>query len=259
MTRHLDLIGIGPGNPEWLTVAAVHAIRDLDVLFVVIKEHDVDDLVEFRREILRRYRLESDGPLRIVELQDPPRPWQSAPDYKKAVATWRRQRLEQWTRAVEDGLGDGERGGFLVWGDPGLFESTLAIVKKMLVAVEADGGVPIELEVIPGISSSLSLASRHQIPLNRQGRALQISPARLLADGMPKEVDDVIVMLDGRRTFSLIDPTGLDIYWAAYIGTPEEILISGDLAEVRDEILRARAEAEERLGWVFDTYLLRRR
>ena len=179
--------------------------------------------------------------------------------YKAAVAKWRRQRLDQWTHAVADNLADGERGGFLVWGDPGLFESTLAIVKKLIAAVDADGGVPIELNVIPGISSSLSLASRHQIPLNRQGRALQISPARLLANGMPEGVDDVIVMLDGRQTFSLIDPTGIDIYWAAYIGTPDEILISGDLAEVREEILSARADAEKRLGWVFDTYLLRRR
>ena len=197
--------------------------------------------------------------LRIVELQDPPRPWKTAEDYKEAVATWRRQRLDQWTHAVADNLADGQRGGFLVWGDPGLYESTLAIVKKLIAAVDADGGVPIELNVIPGISSSLSLASRHQIPLNRQGRALQISPARLLADGMPEGVDDVIVMLDGRRTFSLIDPTGIDIYWAAYIGTPDEILISGDLAEVREKILTARADAEQRLGWVFDTYLLRRR
>ena len=50
-----------------------------------------------------------------------------------------------------------------------------------------------------------------------------------------------------------------DSYWAAYIGTPDEILISGDLAEVREEIRSARADAEKRLGWVFDTYLLRRR
>ncbi|MGU9641558.1 SAM-dependent methyltransferase, partial [Acinetobacter baumannii] len=54
MSRRLDLIGIGPGNPDWLTLAGVDAIQHLDVLFVVLKEHDVDDLVEFRREVLRR-------------------------------------------------------------------------------------------------------------------------------------------------------------------------------------------------------------
>ena len=68
-----------------------------------------------------------------------------------------------------------------------------------------------------------------------------------------------VVMLDGRQTFASIDPDGIDIYWGAYLGTPDQILISGDLAEVRDEILRVRAEAVERKGWVFDTYMLRRR
>ncbi|PMZ68203.1 precorrin-6A synthase (deacetylating), partial [Pseudomonas sp. FW305-70] len=88
--------------------------------------------------------------------------------------------LGQWTQAVEGALEDGQRGGFLVWGDPSLFESTLAIVNRLIAEVDSRGGVPIELNVIPGISSSLSLATRHQIALNRQGRAVQISPARLL-------------------------------------------------------------------------------
>ena len=36
MSRRLDLIGIGPGNPDWLTLAAVDAIQHLDVLFVAV-------------------------------------------------------------------------------------------------------------------------------------------------------------------------------------------------------------------------------
>jgi precorrin-6A synthase len=66
-------------------------------------------------------------------------------------------------------------------------------------------------------------------------------------------------MLDGKLVFNSIDPAGIDIYWGAYLGTPDELLISGDLAKVRDEIVRVRAEAAARKGWMFDTYLLRRR
>ncbi len=75
---------------------------------------------------------------------------------------------------------------------------------------------------------------------------------------MPEGIDDVVVMLDGRQTFATIDPTGLDIYWGAYLGTDDELLIAGPLADVRDEIARVRAEATARKGWMFDTYLLRR-
>jgi precorrin-6A synthase len=182
-------------------------------------------------------------------------------------------------------------GGFLVWGDPSLYESTLAIAQTIVADAANDGdasegsgigsrsgtdgdgvrpdepervrtplgAAPIGLRVIPGISCVLALAARHQIPLNRQGKAVQISPARLLAEGMPADVDDVVCMLDGKQTFSLIDPAGIDIYWGAYLGTPDEILICGALSEVSEEILAVRAEAVRRKGWMFDTYLLRRR
>ena len=78
-----------------------------------------------------------------------------------------------------------------------------------------------------------------------------------MAAGLPDGARDVVVMLDSGLAF-----TGLEgdweIYWGAYLGTPDEILISGPLAEVADEIVRVRAEARSRKGWMFDTYLLRR-
>ena len=65
-------------------------------------------------------------------------------------------------------------------------------------------------------------------------------------------------MLDGEEAFAHIDPAGLEIFWGAFLGTPEEILVAGPLAacvdEIRDRRRRARAEA----GWIMDTYLLRR-
>lgn len=250
--RELVLIGVGAGHPDWVTLAAVEAIRSIDVLFVVVKEREYDELVDARRAIIERHRPD---PLPIVELLDPPRPWQTVPDYPAAVATWRAHRLATWGAAVEEHLADGQAGGFLVWGDPSLYESTLAIVDELVATASGT----ITHRVIPGVSSVLALAAAHRIPLNRQGRAVQISPARLLADGMPAGVDDVVVMLDGRQTFTSIDPDGLDIYWGAYLGTPDELLIAGDLAAVRDEIVATRAQAAERKGWMFDTYLLRRR
>ena len=250
--RELVLIGVGAGDPEWVTLAAVRAIQEIDVLFVVVKEREYDDLVEARRSIIERHRTR---PLTMVELLDPPRPWQSVPDYPAAVAGWRAHRLESWGQAVSGHLGEGQSGGFLVWGDPSLYESTLAIVEQLVASASEE----ITYRVIPGVSSVLALAAAHRIPLNRQGRAVQISPARMLAGGMPEGVDDVVVMLDGKQAFASIDPAGLDIYWGAYLGTPEQLLVSGPLGDVAEEIIRVRADAAARLGWVFDTYLLRRR
>ena len=252
--RELLLIGIGAGDPDWVTIEAVRAIQGLDVLFVVLKQDEMDELVQARRTVVERHR---SAPLRTVELRDPPRPWRTAPDYDAAVTRWRAERLEQWSTAVAAELHDGQSGGFLVWGDPSLYESTLAIAQELVSA--AVGDRPLTLRVIPGISSVLALAARHQIPLNRQGRAVQITPARLVRDGLPEDVDDAVVMLDGAQVFATIDAEGLDIYWGAYLGTDDEILLSGSLEAVRTDILRVRAEAANRKGWMFDTYLLRRR
>lgn len=244
-------MGIGAGDPDWVTAEAAKAIQALDVLFVVHKEDGLDDLVEARRAVVDRYRTR---PLRTVELHDPPRPWRSARDYPAAVAAWRGQRLRQWSAAISAELGEGKTGGFLVWGDPSLYESTLTIVNEIAGLDEH----PLTVRVVPGVSSVHALTARHRIPLNRQGRTVQILPARLLADGMPDGVEDVVVMLDAKQAFAAIDPSGVDIYWGAYLGTPDEVLVSGPLAAVREEILRVRAEAVARKGWVFDTYLLRR-
>jgi precorrin-6A synthase len=66
-------------------------------------------------------------------------------------------------------------------------------------------------------------------------------------------------MLDGDLAFRTLTDEDLDIYWGAYLGTPDELLVSGPLAETAGEIEHVRAEAKQRKGWMFDTYLLRRR
>ena len=246
------LIGIGAGDPDYVTNQAALAIRELDVLFIVTKEEEKDDLVNARREVIDRYR--DDDDYRTVELRDPDRPWKDTPHYADAVAHWRHQRVELWEAALAEHLAPGQTGGFLVWGDPSLYESTLSIVTE----VQGRGKAKFDYEVLPGVSSIHALTARHRIPLNRQGGAVQITPARLLGSGIPASANDVVVMLDPSTTFTRLDPHGLEIYWGAYLGTADEILISGPLEAVRDEIVKVRAEAKERKGWIFDTYLIRR-
>ncbi|MCY1286579.1 precorrin-6A synthase (deacetylating) [compost metagenome] len=65
-------------------------------------------------------------------------------------------------------------------------------------------------------------------------------------------------MLDGEQAFQRIDDPDAEIYWGAYLGTPDEIVISGRVAEVKDRILETRAAARERMGWIMDIYLLRK-
>jgi precorrin-6A synthase len=249
--RRLFIIGIGAGDPDYLTIQAIKALNQVDVFFVVDKGREKDGLVRIRREICERF-IDEDT-YRTVEIQDPERD-RTASAYRSAVDDWRRRRADAYEAALRDELGDDERGAFLVWGDPGLYDSTLAIVEE----IEARGTVAFEYEVIPGISSVQALAAKQKMALNRVGEPIQITTGRRLAQASPDEIENVVVMLDADCTFKRFASDDIEIYWGAYVGTEDEILISGALPDVMDEIERIRSEARERIGWIMDTYLLRR-
>ena len=126
MNRHIHVIGIGAGDPDYLTVQAIAALNDTQVFFAMDKGEAKSDLVALRREICARFIREPG--YRFVELPDPKR--------------------------------------------------------------AADG------------------------PDTR-------------------------------------------IWWGAYLGTEDELLVAGTVGEVGTQIVALRAQARTRRGWIMDTYLLR--
>lgn len=253
--RKLLVIGIGAGDPDWVTVQAVHALNRVDVFFAQDKGPATADLVAARREICARHI--GHDRYRFVEVPDPPRD-RRTPAYERAVDDWREARAEALEQVIDATLDADGCGGFLVWGDPSLYDGTLRVIDTLLDRAALE----ISYEVIPGVSAIHALAARHRITLNRVAGAVHVTTGRRLAEGWPDGVDDVVVMLDADpaatcRALAVSDP-GIDVYWGAYLGTPDEALVSGRLAEVVDEIAAVRARARERKGWIMDTYLLRR-
>lgn len=249
--KKVFLIGIGAGNPDYITVQAINALNAVDVFFIMDKGREKEDLVRLRREICQRYI--KNRSYRMVEVMDPVRE-RSATSYAAAVEAWHEQRAAIYERLIGQELGDEECGAFLIWGDPSLYDSTLRIIERMV----AKGTIALEYEVIPGISSVQALAARHKIALNRIGKSILITTGRKIAEGLPNDVDDIVVMLDADCSFKNVTDAAIDIYWGAYIGTGDEILVSGNLHELMHDIERVRAEAKSRKGWIMDTYLLRR-
>lgn len=250
--RKIFVIGIGAGDPDYITVQAIKALNRVDVFFVMDKGDDKQDLVRLRKEVCERHI--KDKSYRIVETPDPPRA-RAAASYEPAVRSWHDQRAAIYERLIGEELGDDACGAFLVWGDPSLYDSTLRIVDQIV----ARGAVAFEYEVIPGISAVQALAAKHRIALNRIGQPIHITTGRKLAEGLPHDAADVVVMLDGDCAFRTIAGRDFDIYWGAYLGTEDEILVAGHLSDCAADIECLRAEAKARKGWVMDTYLLRRR
>jgi precorrin-6A synthase len=248
--RKIYVIGIGAGDPDHLTLQAAKAIGRTDVFFLLDKGEAKESMIELRRRLLKAYARPS---RRIAEGRDPERDRTPA-DYQRTVEDWRHRRSAVTEALITEHLLDGETGAFLVWGDPSLYDSTIAILQEILDR----GDITFTFEVIPGISSVSALAAKHRVGLNRVGRPVQITTGRRLADeGWPDGVDDLVVMLDARQAFAAHPEA--DVYWGAYVGTADELLTSGRVADVADDIRRTRAEARDRHGWIMDTYLLRRR
>lgn len=250
--RKLFVIGIGAGDPDQVTVQAIKALRRVDVFFVIGKGSEKQELVDVRTAILTEH---ADQPYRIVEIADPPRdrtvPAAGADAaYRGVVEDWHERRAELLEQAFAE---TSEVGGILVWGDPSLYDSTLRMVERVL----RRGRTTFDYEVIPGITSPQALAAGHRMVLHDIGEPVHITTGRRLREEGLAPAQSTLVMLDGDCSFTQIPGDDIHIWWGAYLGMPDEVLIEGPLRKVEQEILTRRADLRAAKGWIMDIYLLR--
>jgi precorrin-6A synthase len=250
--KKIYLIGIGPGDPDYLTLQAINTMKKVDVFFLLEKgEKKGYDSSLIRKEILERYL--DKGTYRVVSAKIPERK-KGVKSYKEGVKTWRQQKAGVMTELIRDKMKDGESGALLIWGDPSLYDGHLEILQHILKG----GAVNFEYEVIPGITSIQILAAKHKTPLNRIGESIVITTGRRLKEYSPSEISNTVVLLDSFSTFRHFKDTDIDIYWGGYLGTKDEILLSGKLKDIIEDLKKTRSEAKKEKGWLMDTYILRR-
>lgn len=243
------VIGIGAGNPDHLTLQGLKALNRVDVFLLFDKGPAKHGLNDLRRDLCTR--LATERPWRMVEADNPPR----GPDgdsYACAVQQLNDHKQQLVEQLIANEVADGECAGILVWGDPALYDSTLRILQAVLAA----GRAAFEYDVVPGITAIQALTAAHRVTLNEIGGSVRISPGRQLGDGVGAG-ESQVVMLDAHQAFNRLRGQGLYIWWGAYVGSPDEILIAGPLDQVADEIVRVREQARLRHGWIMDTYLLK--
>ncbi|MBE0453085.1 precorrin-6A synthase (deacetylating) [Roseovarius autotrophicus] len=244
----LSLVGIGTGNPDHLTGQAIAEMRAADLVMVPLKGADKADLADLRLQLCAS--LAPDTPVATFDL-----PRRAADgDYLPAVADWHDAIARIWAETLAGHFPKGGKAVLLVWGDPSLYDSTLRIAERVRA-----GGMVLRVRVVPGITSLSALTAAHAIPLNTPGAPVVITTGRRLRDGgWPEGADSVAVMLDAGGAFQAIDPEGVQIWWGAYLGMPQEHLIAGPLARVGAQIISERASLRARHGWIMDIYLLRK-
>lgn len=250
---NLRLIGIGTGNPDHLTLAAIKTLNQADLILLPRKGADKSDLADLRRNICASILSK---PVRIIEFDMPMR--NERTEYLAAVQDWHAAIATLWANLIAEHLPrEKQQHGnvaLMVWGDPSLYDSTLRIAARLNAS-----GVPLQVHVVPGISSIQALTAAHGIPLNKLAEPVLITTGRRLRkDGWPTTADTIVVMLDSGGAFCTLDPTDIEIWWGAYLGMPHQVLIAGTLVDVAEKILARRAELKEKHGWIMDVYLMRR-
>lgn len=240
----LWLIGIGTGNPAHVTLEARRALCDAALVLVPRKGPDKADLADLRHAILQ----DCGSTAPVVQFDMPLRD-ESLP-YLERVRRWHDAIAAIWSRSIAAAAPDGPVA-LMVWGDPGLYDSTLRIASRL--------DPPPRLRVVPGISALQALTAAHAIPFNTVNGPVTVTTGRRLRDfGWPRDAETVVVMLDSELSFRRLDPAGLRIWWGAFLGMPDQMLEAGPLAEAGPRIVACRAEARARHGWIMDTYLLQR-
>lgn len=253
MVAAVLVIGIGTGDPNLLTLEAVAALNEVDVFLVADKGESRSELMAVREDVCRRFITGRD--YRFIRVPDPqrePDAQRDAGEYDRGVRRWHTARTDAYGRIL-DSLPPDAVVGFLTWGDPAFYDSTLRIVNALQV------GRSFKSRVIPGISAVQLLAARHRIPLNRVGQPIHVTTGRRLVAEYRPDLGDVVVMLDGQLACAGLLPAHPDlmIYWGAYLGSASEALLSGPLGEVIGQLQDLRARLRQQHGWIMDTYLLR--
>src|SRR5438046_755782 len=141
-------VGVGPGDPELLTLKAVGALRQADVIYHAGPEPGRGRALEIVRSLLR-----PDQPTRAI----------------LAGSMADRPAVEQIAATCRAGL----TAVFIAEGDPTLY-STAAHVWQLLA--ELDPAIPIE--IVPGVSAITAAAARVRQPLAQKDEPLLIVPAR---------------------------------------------------------------------------------
>ena len=187
-------VGLGPGDPELLTLKAVRIMRKVDIIYVPQAETSKES---YAFGIARKF-IDSEKQ-EIVRL--------FFPTNNQSAAG------EVWSRAADElavKLKKGLNAAFITEGDPSLY-STFSYVMESL----ADRHPELPVEIIPGVTSVTAAAAAARAPLVTHGQSLAVLPAAYGIDGLKDAIvgNDTVVLMKVNRTLvqalSVLEQTGL--------------------------------------------------
>ncbi len=176
-------IGVGPGDPELLTMKAIHAIEKVDVLIAPKTEKKEGSVA---LEIAKPYLKED---VEIVYQVFP-----MVKGFADSTEAWEANKTE-----ILGLLRAGKNVAFLTLGDP-MFYSTYIYVYRLLENED------VTIETIPGVPAFAAIGSKLGIPIVEGNEILSIIPATADLERIQEAVktSDNVVLMKVYRNFSEI-------------------------------------------------------
>jgi len=171
-------IGVGPGDPELITIKAVKALKTADVICVP-KSHARKPSMALR--MVKRILAERENPAEILELVFP-----MTKDELNNRKLWVENAAIVASKAKKSNVA------FITLGDPMLYSTFLYLYECVKETYPE-----IELEIIPGVTSVTAAAASSKLPLAEKEEVVSIIPSDLdpaRIEDTAKHADNLVFM-----------------------------------------------------------------
>ncbi|MEN3203276.1 MAG: precorrin-2 C(20)-methyltransferase [Atribacterota bacterium] len=169
MNGKLYGVGVGPGDPELLTVKAIRILQEVDA--VVIPKGGKESVAY---QVVKPY-------LRGVVLFLP---------FSMVGRKDEGESFERGVTRIREFLAEGKRVAFVTLGDPLLY-STFVVLWRLLPGVE--------VEIIPGVSSFQAAAAKLKIPLVQGKECLAILSGESFTEAVLDSFESIVVFKVNRQ------------------------------------------------------------
>lgn len=228
MAGKLYVIGIGPGDPDLMTLKAVRILKEVPCIFVPKgREEGTSLALSIVRKTLSLENKE------IVEAYFPMKKTMGAVETENLDAKW-----NETADAVLNRLDHGVDAAFVTIGDPAIYSTFFYLYDRLL-----DRKPSLNIEIVPGISSINAAAARAGLCLGLGNDRIAILPANYM-DSLPETLEkfDTVVLMKVNKVFDTVRDTlaRMDLSSAAtYVARAgmEDERVCKDIRTVKEEDL----------------------
>lgn len=222
------MVGIGPGDPELMTLKAVRILKQVPCIFVPKGREEGTSLA---LSIVQK-ELSLEGK-EIVEAYFPMKKTMGTADTGELDIKW-----NETVDAVVGRLGRGMDAAFITIGDPAIYSTFFYLYDRLLELKPA-----LHIEIVPGISSINAAAARAGLYLGLGNDRIAILPANYI-DSLQETLEkfDTVVLMKVSKVFDTVRDTLIAMGLAAgatYVARAgmEDERIRTDIRTVNEEDL----------------------